>query len=190
MQESPAPRSGFDPHPDTAQTPSGWIGRHQRAIWRFLRYLGAGDAADDLLQETLVRGLQRRAHELPVDESRAFLRRIAHNLLRDRWRREGRRRSRQAEVELDSLAARFCDEGWDEEVAALRLCVAALSARERMALELRYAEGASREDIGRSLGCSEAGAKTLLRRVRARLRACVRRRLGWTEAGGMRPEEA
>jgi len=44
-------------------------------------------------------------------------------------------------------------------------------------LDLRYARRAGRTAIAERIGLKETGVKTLLQRIRARLRACVERRI-------------
>ena len=67
-------------------------------------------------------------------------------------------------------------------VEALRRCLDELEARQRRALDLRYAEKSSRAEMARVLEMTENGVKSLLRRIRAALARCVRRRLDLEEA--------
>ncbi|MBK8978655.1 MAG: sigma-70 family RNA polymerase sigma factor [Planctomycetes bacterium] len=77
-------------------------------------------------------------------------------------------------TELDRLLG---DDDGAARRAALAACVAALDARSRHALELRYRDGTSRAEMATALGIGEAGVEQLLRRLRAALAKCVERRL-------------
>jgi RNA polymerase sigma-70 factor (ECF subfamily) len=106
------------------------------------------------------------------------LRGTARNLFR------ASRRTARRGVDLDDDAALEAawqrlagDDGGESRLAALRACVAGLPARERDALALRFGQDVGREAIARRLGMSTEGVKAMLRRVKARLRVCVERRL-------------
>lgn len=60
---------------------------------------------------------------------------------------------------------------------ALARCLQRLPPRDRAALERRYQAGGSRAAVAAALQLSDEGTKTVLRRARLRLQACVRRRL-------------
>jgi len=158
------------------------VERHQRAVWRFLRWLGADPAlADDLLQETLVRLLHRRAQRgpLPTDDRalRAWLCTTARNLFRN-----ARARARDG-VPLDdddtllAVFERDIAEG-DQRIASLRECLAELPERSRAALWLHYRDRLDHQRTGSVLGLSAAGVKAMLRRLRQLLADCIERRMG------------
>jgi len=155
------------------------VAQHRADVWRHLRFLGAPAAtAEDLTQETLMVWL-RRAGELDGDRDLGpWLRGTARNL----WRNACRNRRPEvlglSDRELESAWQRL--QGEDDGAArrdALRACLATLGGRARRAIELRYGEGASRERLGAALGVRPEGVKTMLRRLRTSLRACVQRRL-------------
>lgn len=151
-----------------------WVERHQRALWRYLLYLGAGrEAAEDLLQETLLAGLRHGVHAAAEGVARAWLRTTARRLLVDRARRE-RRSLRTAE--LDAADAVWRQQDTEPRLQALRECLAQLDGRGRRALELRYGEGLDRAAIAAELGLGEEGVKSLLHRTRQALRLCIERR--------------
>lgn len=154
---------------------------HQAPVYRYLRFLGAAAAlAEDLTQETFLVGL-RQTDLATVAAPAAWLRGVARNLLGAHWRR---RRDRsltpemleQAEVIWASEFLR--DNDGEDYVAALRLCLASLHDRDRQVLDLTYRDQASRATVSQSTGLGEDGVKSLLRRLRARLGECVKRRLG------------
>jgi RNA polymerase sigma-70 factor (ECF subfamily) len=65
------------------------------------------------------------------------------------------------------------DDNGEELMDALRLCLAALSERARLALNLRFRDSASRETIAARLDMSEHGAKNLMQRAKKKLRECI-----------------
>ena len=66
----------------------------------------------------------------------------------------------------------------DDYVDALRQCLTSLPARQREVVAMRYGEDATRVEMAAAFGLAEEGIKTLLRRAKANLLACVRGRLG------------
>jgi RNA polymerase sigma-70 factor (ECF subfamily) len=152
------------------------VREHQVEVWRYLRYLGASpDLADDLAQETFVQLLRAPYEERGPAARSAWLRTVARNLF---WK--AHRRTPMAQVELEAIEAAFAgftrDDGGEGALAELRLCLDELDGRARTAVRLHYEERRSRRDIGRQLQIGEDGVKSLLRRVRALLRACIERR--------------
>jgi RNA polymerase sigma factor (sigma-70 family) len=144
---------GFDPEP------------LRTALHGFFRRRGAETEAEDLVQETFLRGLAAP----PPREARSWLFRIAGNLLIDR-----KRRDRRAAIALDGLAAlgrqdqgghdanssraeRAASDG--ELLERARAAIAALPNRQRGALELRVLHDLDYDAVGRRLGCSAATAR-------------------------------
>lgn len=159
------------PRPDEAL-----VRRHQRAVWRYLRFLGAEPAlADDLTQEAFLALLRSPPRETGDRVVGTWLRRTAWRLLCNRRRR--RRRTLdldEAEAAWQAFAPR--DDG-DEAMEALGHCLPRLPERMQRALRLRYGEGGSREAVAAALDLGRDGAKTLLRRARQRLADCMQGRL-------------
>ncbi|MEZ6037899.1 MAG: sigma-70 family RNA polymerase sigma factor [Planctomycetota bacterium] len=162
-----------------------WLDRHHRAAWRFARLLGASDdVAADLAQDALLAALHKRVEQRNDGEAAAWLRAAVRNLWREHLRRQ---RRRPAHVELEVAEQAMLrhggrGDGGDGAIEALRRCVEALDGRARAAIELRYRDGASRVQLAERLGLGEQGVKTLLRRTREVLMACVRRRQQDNEA--------
>jgi RNA polymerase sigma-70 factor (ECF subfamily) len=156
------------------------IRRHQAGVWRFLRFLGADRAAaDDLTQETLLALVAARPDDRGEAALAAWLRTTARNLFVSQARRLRSGLARADAVDVEQVFVELAgDSAGEEYVAALRECLAVLAPRERELLELRYREGAGHAAIGARLRLGEEGIKSLLRRVKARLRACVARRTG------------
>jgi RNA polymerase sigma factor (sigma-70 family) len=61
----------------------------------------------------------------------------------------------------------------EEELSALRRCLAVLPLREREAVRLRYFEGQSSAEMGAALGVTEGNARRILCLGMARLRRCL-----------------
>jgi len=130
------------------------VGEHQAGLWRYLRYLGCEPGeADDLTQETFVVLFQSAEADRSSAQTAAFLRGVARNRLLMLRRRQGREPST---VEWD-----LADSVWNEAsvdghlqdyLDALADCLeTALQPRVRRAIDLHYAERASRDEIARQL---------------------------------------
>jgi RNA polymerase sigma-70 factor (ECF subfamily) len=158
----------------------GLVKEHQAGLWRYLRFLGCdGSQAEDLVQETFLRVWRRPYEDRGPAAVAAYLRTVARNLFIDASRRK---LVRPAFLELESA-----DAVWERHVgdddgrgfrAALRACLRRLPERSRRALGLFYGEGRSRDEVGSTLGMTVDGVKTMLRRARESLRACIERKVG------------
>ena len=164
------------------------IRAHQAEIWRYLRYLGApAELAEDLCQETFLVWLDKPTEEVRNMEPmrlRAWLRGVARNL----FRQDMKRRPRATVLDIESAAgAKAAEQVWIRQagedggelyLSALEHCISLLDERERLARGERYGQNSSREQIGSLLGMGDQGVKSLLRRARARLGHCIRRKVG------------
>jgi RNA polymerase sigma-70 factor (ECF subfamily) len=56
-----------------------------------------------------------------------------------------------------------------------------LTERAQLALRMRFAEDASRVEIGQALGISDHGARNLMQRAKQQLRQCVEEKLQQTK---------
>ncbi|HSI53610.1 MAG TPA: sigma-70 family RNA polymerase sigma factor [Ramlibacter sp.] len=167
--------------------------RHEGALFRFVRrLLGAPLAAqaDEVFQDTWMRIIAARASFSPQGAAwRTWAFTIAHNLAMDRLRTSGR------EVVLDAQ-----DDGSDpmewvadtvdmshpssEDVAFWRAagqqllhCLGELPEAQRAAFLMHHEDGASVEELARSLGLQFETAKSRLRYALQKLRGCMRRYL-------------
>lgn len=152
---------------------------HQAGVWRYLRFLGCPPGeADDLAQETFLAVLRRPFDDFAFASTAGYLRRVARNLFLKQRRRDARAPALAEVEELEREFDRWCgDDGGDRYLEALRGCLQHLDERARAALDRHYREGASRTAIAQSLQMSEDGIKSLMRRARAALRACVEKKV-------------
>ena len=161
--------------------PGELITRHQRGVWRYLRMLGCDTAtADDLTQETFLRVLRQDKFVQHNETATAsYLRRTAHNLLVSRHRKLGRMHTVAESSVLDEIWNRWAgkDVTGDVAVDALRSCLGGLTDRAQLALRMRFAENASRIEIGEALGITDHGARNLMQRAKQQLRECVEEKL-------------
>lgn len=154
---------------------------HQTGVWRYLRFLGCDlTEADDLVQETFLAVLRKPFDVRSPRETAAYLRRVARNCLLILRRKQGHS-PRAVELEAaEAVWARVAGhDGLDDYLAALGQCLeTAVTPRVRRALELQYCDRATRAEIAAELNLAVEGVKTLVRRGRDALRACVERKIG------------
>lgn len=161
---------------------------YQATVWRYLRYLGAdASEADDLTQETFLALTRSGFVEASPSQTSGYLRTVARRQLLMLRRTQRRRIST---VELDAAdtawSEAFVGAGrpdaesgpWADHVEAIRGCVERLEGRARRAIDLMYRDTAGRDAIAQALEMTTDGVKTLLRRTRAKLRECIKQRLG------------
>jgi RNA polymerase sigma factor (sigma-70 family) len=161
------------------------IRAHQAELYRYARYLGAdAPAAEDLVQDAFLVAAGGRMPSETVEPrvAAAWLRGVLRNL----FLRHCRRR-KISPVTTSSAMIERAEEAWRRDflraddgfdyTEALRKCVDELPPRARMAVELQYRERRSRADLAQALKISEDGVKSFMRRIRAGLAGCIRRRL-------------
>jgi RNA polymerase sigma-70 factor, ECF subfamily len=156
------------------------VQRYQTGLWRYLRGLGCDSAtADDLVQETFLKVLQRPFEYFDDGATAAFLRRVAHNQFVSNHRRAGKVVSVENVQQFERVWCELVsDQDGDDYLEALRECFLKLGDRSRWALEMRFRQRLSRSLIARNLQISEHGAKNLMQRAKLRLRECVERAVG------------
>ncbi|MGZ8397838.1 MAG: RNA polymerase sigma factor [Gemmatimonadales bacterium] len=153
----------------------GWYEAHGAQLYNYLRFhLSSPDLAEDLTAEVFLRALKSSALFDPaIGGPRAWLFRIAQNVLRDHFRRAQRRRlvsiagMRDLEYQAPSPEERLL---WEEEVAGLLAAIAELSPGDREVIGLCYGSEISMAEAGEILGLSAAATRTRLWRALARLR--------------------
>jgi RNA polymerase sigma-70 factor, ECF subfamily len=159
--------------------------KHGRALWSYLcRMVGNQAHADDLVQEAFCKFLVAPVGSLDEAAQRAYLFRIATNLVIDQWRK--RTREQQA---LDQFAPSFTPspsssagtaagaalEGQGLSIDMART-FAELKPRERALLWLAYVEGSEHDEIASSLGLKPKSIRVLLFRARHRLAGLLKKK--------------
>ena len=168
--------------------------RHGRALWSYLcRMVGNQAHADDLVQEAFCKFLVAPVGALDEAAQRAYLFRIATNLVIDQWRK--RTREQQA---LDQFAPAFTPSASSALApgAAIGAAIGAqigsgagqglsidmartfneLKPRERALLWLAYVEGSEHDEIAQSLGLKSKSIRVLLFRARHRLAGLLKKK--------------
>jgi RNA polymerase sigma factor (sigma-70 family) len=136
-------------------------------LCRYARYRGlTGPDAEDLVAQTLEIAW-RRIDDVPAAEPLPWLYAVAHNLWRNRARRDRRRRE---------LLARFRTWPSPEPSAALepgmlRAALASLSESDQEILRLVAWDGLTPAEVAVVLGCTPVAARARLHRARGRLAA-------------------
>ena len=127
--------------------------------------LGRVTPADDIVQEAYLRIL--RSPPATEDESqlRAFLFRVASNLMTDHWRRQRHERGA-GDPRAPEPAVAALDMPLRVDMART---FARLRPQQRQLLWLAYVEGADHREIARALGVRHMSVRVLLYRARRRL---------------------
>lgn len=158
------------------------VRRYEREVWKVAAaMLGDRVATENLVQQTFVNAYERLDQYERGRDLAQWLKAIARNLVREEMRRSSRE-SRRMEHYRDYLRALYEDEAQATErerrfEGALKACREELALPAARALELRYEEALSLEEVAAALGRTLAATRQLLFRAREALRACVERRL-------------
>ena len=154
--------------------PAGWLSLDEDAFRTFYaetapalrryarRVSGDPSVADDVLQEAYLRLLQARIAVTGPSDLRAYLFRIATNLLNDHFREA--KRSEALRLPGPATVEPVSDRAGD-----VRRGLARLQPRERQLLWLAYAEGSTHREIAAVTGLRPSSIRTLLFRARRRL---------------------
>ncbi len=146
------------------------VRRHFDAVYGFFRSK-LSDDVDDLIQRTFLGALEAAGRYRGEAGFRAFVFGIARNILLEHFRSLHRGRSvdpyASSALDLDpspsEMVARF------EEQRLLLMALRAIPLDDQIALELRYWEQLSTEQIGVVLGLTGGSARSRLKRARARV---------------------
>jgi RNA polymerase sigma-70 factor, ECF subfamily len=172
MNPAQAPKAvGFNP--------ARLIQTYQTGVWRYLRAMGCESAlAEDLTQETFLAVLQRPFNDVSPAATSAYLRKTALNMLISHQRRVGRVRPVENIEQLDQTWMRWAgDDDGQVALVHLRDCLARLTERARLALEMRFRSESTRAEIASALEITEHGAKNLMQRAKQQLRECIESKL-------------
>jgi RNA polymerase sigma-70 factor (ECF subfamily) len=149
------------------------VDAYEAAVFGLSKRLLDGDEveAEDLCQEAFLRAYRRLSELKDPRRFGPWLYRIARSLCRDKLRR--RRAERRAlDVHSSRLRWEAVANPGAEEVGAV---LAGLPEGERRALELKYFDGLSYQDIAEAMGLTFAQVDHLIRDARARLGRRLRR---------------
>ncbi len=145
-----------------------------RAVRRHCPAWLAGDA-EDLVQEALIRVMQRQRSASPPDASPAYLRRVAYSVVIDEIRKRRRRPGMgQTDVDLEDArepAAPARDDGALGQ--AITRCLQRQNEDRRRALTLHLL-GHSLSETGKLMASNAKRAENLVYRGLAHLRGCLR----------------
>ena len=162
--------TGFDP--------VRLIQDHQAGVWRYLRALGCDPSqADDLTQETFLAVLQRPFQDYSPAATGAYLRKVAHNFFITQHRRAGKVTAVENIEEFEAEWVHWAkDDHGETQLLALKSCLEELTERARWALQMRFKDHLSRNEIAAALQISEHGAKNLMQRAKQQLRECIEKK--------------
>jgi RNA polymerase sigma-70 factor (ECF subfamily) len=130
-----------------------------------LRRCGSVAVAEDLTQETFLAAVVELKKARRVDDPLAWIFGIARHKLLDHYRRQERRRAREAD-RIDEPVADIPDDDGGRAISAL----AAVPHEQRIALVLRHVDGLSVPEVATALGRSVEAVESLLVRARAGFR--------------------
>ena len=143
------------------------VKRHSRSVYAVcLGTLGNIHDAEDIAQETFIRGIARIGQLRDGTQFGPWIMKIARNLCIDYVRRRQRGAAILAQQDRD----RNCSEAAHVD---LREAIAKLPEKYRLPLLLYYFDGRSSESVARTLGISTDGALTRLSRARKELRKLI-----------------
>jgi RNA polymerase sigma-70 factor (ECF subfamily) len=131
---------------------------------------GDRPSAEDAVQEALARALVALRRGTPIDSLPAWVRVVALNLLRNRWRALGR--EIRAGRRMGDTTRAGSDDALEESVD-LRAAVASLSRRQREAVAFYYRLGLTVAETAQAMKVTDGTVKTLLSRARVSLAATL-----------------
>jgi RNA polymerase sigma-70 factor (ECF subfamily) len=176
-----------------------WLEEHGDALYAYaLPRVRNADAAEDLVQETLLAALAGQERFAGQSAERTWLMGILKHKLIDHLRKSIRQRPL-SELEIDVTSEFFTERGlwkissppWDgrpeagveqaEFQAVLQRCLSKLPSRLAELFWLREAEGVTTERLCQELGITPTNVWTMLHRARLGLRQCLNQ--NWFESG-------
>lgn len=155
------------------------VSREYAAVWRFLRRLGVPESdADDAAQRVFARVLAKES-ELQPGSERAYLMRAAFRAALEEQRSRQRKRSRDGELDVDTLASELPqpDEAvaQRQELELLDYALSALPTEFRAVFTLFEIEGLTFTEIAVALELPRGTVASRVRRARELFTNAVRR---------------
>jgi RNA polymerase sigma factor (sigma-70 family) len=131
------------------------------------------DESRDFVQQVFLQLHRARRDYRPGEPLRPWLFTIAYNLIRDRWRAQGRRREVALEQATPPVEATTPADQLQERRRAesLRAALARLPDDQRVVVELHWFAGLPLSEVAATLGVSLSAAKVRAHRAYQRLRA-------------------
>ena len=148
--------------PDAAAF-GAWVAPHLPALSRYAHRLVPAAAADDVVQEALVRAWSRRA---TYDPARGSAAPWLLAIVADQARRHRTRGPRPTTLLADDALT----EGPTEPDVDLERAVARLPHRQRQAVDLYYFVSLDIASVAQTMGCAPGTVQATLHQARARLR--------------------
>lgn len=139
---------------------------HQRLVVQLYGITGDLQEAQDVVQEAFVRALSRSGRLAAMDNPEAWLRTVAINLARSRWRR---RQVMEGFLLRRALPEPLPVAGMTEDHVALVAALRHLPRVQREAVVLHYLADLPIEEIAANLRVAAGTVKSRLHRARARL---------------------
>ncbi|HVP37321.1 MAG TPA: RNA polymerase sigma factor [Terriglobales bacterium] len=138
-----------------------------KKLWSYIfRVVGNSDLADDFLQESYFRFLRAEKEEELEPRMKAYLYRIATNLIRDYWRRKKRERSWQME---ETRLQEIGPEDKSDRSEIVNEVFRKLTPQYRSLLWLAYVEEYDHREIASILDLRERSVRVLLYRARKKM---------------------
>lgn len=175
----------------TSSAASRWLDEHGDALYAFaLQRVRSADAAEDIVQETLLAALSAQQKFAGQSSERTWLMGILKHKLIDHLRKSIRQRPL-SELDVDVTSEFFTEHGewrvsspsWkgapdaaleqQEFRKVLHDCLGKLPSRIAQLFWLREAEGISTEQLCKDLDITPTNAWTMLHRARLGLRRCL-----------------
>jgi RNA polymerase sigma-70 factor (ECF subfamily) len=179
------------PQSQNSSAAVGWLDQHGDALYAFaLQRVRSADAAEDIVQETLLAALTAQEKFQGQSSERTWLMGILKHKLIDHLRQSVRQRPL-SELNVDVTSEFFTEHGewrisspdWQGRPDAaleqqefrkvLNDCLAKLPSRIAQLFWLREAEGVSTEQLCKDLEITPTNAWTMLHRARLGLRRCL-----------------
>lgn len=158
---TPAEREQLSPMKNETEF-ENFYNEHSRSLWAYARRVSnSAEIADDIVQESFMRFLGATLRY--GDNEKAYLYRIATNLVYDYFRRNSRELKRQTMLDEETSYEQFAPESDLTRIFPL------LKPQERALLWLAYVEGYQHDDIAKMLGLKSLSVRVLLFRARRRL---------------------
>jgi RNA polymerase sigma-70 factor, ECF subfamily len=191
--------------PESAsQAASRWLSEHGGILWAFCKArTRSDDAAEELVQETLLAAMQAHADFAGRASERTWLLGIASHKIADHFRRAAKRRTTSTPLESSadtdgpdaaskrdfdargmwaSLPATFASpDEQSEKITNLRLlhgCIASLPEGQGEAVWLREVAGLPTDEVCKAMRITPTNLWTRLHRARSALRICMETKLG------------